>query len=41
MRSSYENTVVVGNSVYVVKDCGLDNTVIGGILVDNDADQCF
>jgi hypothetical protein len=38
---SYENTVLVGNSHYVVKDCGEDNTVIGGVMVDTDVGVCF
>ena len=38
---SFENTVIVGNSDYIVKDCGEDNTVIGGIMVDTDVDVCF
>lgn len=37
---SYENWVVAYND-QVVKDCGDDNKVIGGDMVDNEADPCF
>jgi len=39
--TSFDNTVIVGDDNLVVKDCGLNNTVIGGTLVDNATDPCF
>lgn len=39
--TSFDNVVIVGNDDYIVKDCGIDNVVVGGDLVDNDEDPCF
>lgn len=38
---AYDNTVIVGNHPNLrIKDCGTNNTVIGGILVDTSIDGC-
>lgn len=34
-------TVISADPAIVVKDCGLNNTVIGGTLVDTNVDPCF
>jgi hypothetical protein len=39
--TSFENTAIIDDPDFVVKDCGLDNTVIGGDQVDIDLDPCF
>lgn len=40
--TSFNNTVVAGkHSNVIIKDCGLNNAVIGGQLVDNALDPCF
>jgi len=38
---SFENKVVAGNDQVIIKNCGNDNTVIGGQLVDNGQDPCY
>lgn len=38
---SFENEVFVGDPGMTVKDCGVDNEVHGGTLVDTGADPCF
>lgn len=39
---SFENTVIAGAFPNLkIKNCGENNTVAGGILVDNSADPCF
>lgn len=38
---SFRNKVIVGNDALRVKNCGTDNVVIGGQLVDNNVDPCF
>lgn len=38
---SFENTVIAGNKHQIIKDCGVDNKVVGGQLVDNSQDPCF
>jgi hypothetical protein len=40
--ASYNNTFVAGSSpTIVVKNCGNNNRIIGGVLVDNTVDPCF
>lgn len=39
--TSFENTAIIDDPAMVVKDCGLDNTVIGGTQVDINQDPCF
>jgi hypothetical protein len=36
----FDNVAILGHG-QVVKDCGNENTVFGGILVDNDLDPCY
>jgi hypothetical protein len=37
----YENVAIIGSHSLVVKDCGNDNVVVGGSLVDNSLDPCY
>jgi len=38
---AYNNTVVVGNNPdFRIKDCGTNNTITGGVLVDTGTDEC-
>ncbi len=39
--SCYDNVAIVGDNSLIVKDCGNNNTVVGGTLVDNDLDPCY
>lgn len=40
--ASFNNTFVAGSHPnIVVKNCGNNNTIIGGVLVNNTADPCF
>ena len=39
--AAYENSVFISDPSYTVKDCGNDNTVLGGDQVDITADPCF
>ena len=39
--TSHENLVNAGSFNVVIKDCGVDNTIIGGTLVDNSVDPCY
>ncbi len=39
--TSYSNFVVNPNSSIITKDCGVDNTVLGGTMVNNEEDPCF
>ena len=46
IRFGFETPECFNNRVYtfkdmVVKDCGSDNKILGGILVDNSQDECF
>jgi hypothetical protein len=38
---SFENTVFVESPSHTVKDCGVDNTVVGGTQIDITQDPCF
>jgi hypothetical protein len=38
---SFENTVIAASPSHTVKDCGVDNTVIGGTQIDTTQDPCF
>lgn len=37
----FENVAIVGSNSVVIKNCGNDNTVVGGSLVDNELDPCY
>jgi hypothetical protein len=39
--TTFENTVVSSDPNITIKDCGIDNRVVGGTLVDTDTDPCF
>jgi len=38
---SYDNTVNAGNNQITIKDCGVNNTINGGIPIDTTADPCY
>lgn len=38
---TFENKVFSNDPNTTIKDCGIDNRVVGGTLVDTDADPCF
>ena len=38
--AAFDNTVVTADDADVIKDCGIDTTVIGGTLVDLSVDPC-
>lgn len=37
---TFDNTVITADSDDLIKDCGIDTTVIGGTLVDTSVDPC-
>lgn len=39
--ASFNNVAIAGNNSQIVKDCGNDNTLVGGTLVDNELDPCY
>lgn len=39
--TSFDNVVYAGSNSMVVKNCGDNNVLIGGTLVDNDLDPCY
>lgn len=41
LPTSSRNVLIINDPNDVVKDCGVENTIIGGDLVDNSLDPCF
>ncbi len=37
---SFDNRAIIGNE-YTVKDCGVNNDITGGIMIDTSVDPCF